>query len=143
MREWGHAAVELALAVGLLLLPVALVVMSFGPWSDTRVDAEALASEAARAAVLGLDVAQGDAQVRSGLTTLGRQTDEVRVGWCGTEPEPLDNGAAGSCLFERGSVVSVTVLLWTPLIATPWGAVGGLWVTGEHSEPIDLYRSLG
>lgn len=143
MNDRGHAAVELALATGLLLLPVALVVLSFGPWSETRVDAEALAAEAARAAVLRLDVSHGEAQLVSGLTTFGLEGENVRIGWCGVDPEPLVSGGSGSCSFARGSVVSVSVELWTPLIATPWGAIGGLWVEGEHSEPIDLYRSLG
>lgn len=142
MREDGHAGVELAMAAGLLLLPVALVVMSLGPWSERRVDAEAMAAEAARAAVLELEVAAGVAQVAAATTMLGLEPHRVRVGWCGTQPELL-GGESGNCSFGRGSVVSVTVELWTPLIATPWGPVGGLWVIGEHSEPIDLYRSLG
>lgn len=143
LNDRGHAGVELALAAGLLLLPVAIAVMSFGPWSETRVDAEALAAEAARAAVLALDLGHGEAQVASGLTTFGLEDSNVRVGWCGADPEPLIGGGSGSCSFGRGSVVSVSIELWTPLIATPWGAIGGLWVEGEHSEPIDLYRSLG
>jgi hypothetical protein len=130
------------MAVGLLLLPVALVVMSLGPWSERKVDAEALAAESARAAVLGLDMSAGTGQLVAAMTTLGLDPDGLRIGWCGTEPAPLD-GDSGRCTFGRGSVVSVTVELWTPLIATPWGPVGGLWVVGEHSEPIDLYRSLG
>ncbi|HET9258647.1 MAG TPA: hypothetical protein VFP42_00795 [Acidimicrobiia bacterium] len=133
---------ELAMAAGLLLIPVALVVMSLGPWSESRVDAEALASEAARAAVLDLNVAAGTGQVMAALTTLDLAAEGIRIGWCGTEPQPLAT-APGTCGFSRGSVVSVTVQVWTPLIATPWGAVGGLWVAGEHTEPMDLYRSLG
>jgi hypothetical protein len=54
MNDRGHAAVELGLAVGLLLLPVALVVLGFGPWSERRVFAEAASAEAARAAPSGL-----------------------------------------------------------------------------------------
>jgi hypothetical protein len=52
MRDRGHAVVELALGVGVLLLPAAIVVLSFGPWAERRVDAEAVAAEAARTAVL-------------------------------------------------------------------------------------------
>jgi hypothetical protein len=140
VSDRGQAAIELALAVGVLLLPVALVVAGFGPWSERRVEAEAIAAEAARAAVLDLSHEAGQAAVSSSITAFGIDSDLVRVGWCGAVParEP-----AGACAFERGAVVSITIDLWTPLVATPWGPVGGLWVSGEHSEPIDLYRSLG
>lgn len=140
MSERGHAAVELALAIGVLLLPVALMVTGFGPWSERRVEAEAIAAEAARAAVLGLSHDAGNAVVSSSAAALGISPDLVRVGWCGAVPAQIPNGG---CVFERGAVVSISVDLWTPLVATPWGSLGGLWVSAEHSEPIDLYRSLG
>lgn len=140
MREAGHAALELALAVGVLLLPVALVVTAFGPWSERRVAAEAIAAEVARAAVLELDHGAGLDMMAASAATLGLPQDQVRMAWCGATPAAVP---AGSCVFVRGGVIAVTVEVWTPLVATPWGAVGGLWVGGEHSEPIDLYRSLG
>lgn len=130
------------MAVGVLLLPVALVVTAFGPWSERRVDAEALAAEAARAAVLELSQSAGDAVVAADAASQGIDLSLVRVGWCGASPAP-SSSPSGHCQMGRGTAVSVTIELWTPLIATPWGAVGGLWVSGEHSEPIDLYRSLG
>ena len=139
MRDHGHAAVELALAVGVLLLPVALVVTGFGPWSERRVEAEAIAAEAARAAVLDLSHEAGHEVISSMTSSLGIPVGLARVGWCGADPAPEP---AGACVFERGAVVSILVELWTPLVSTPWGSVGGLWVVGEHSEPIDLYRSL-
>lgn len=140
MSDRGHAAVELALAVGVLLLPVALAVTAFGPWSERRVAAEAIAAEVARAAVLELDHEAGVDVMAASTGTLGLSSDLVRMGWCGATPAAVP---AGACGFERGAVVSVTIEVWTPLVNTPWGAIGGLWVTGEHSEPIDLYRSLG
>lgn len=142
MSDRGHAAVEFALAVGVLLFPVALVVTAFGPWSEMRVDAEAMAAEAARATVLQLDQAFGQAQVIADVVSLGLDPSHVRVGWCGAGPSPMDS-AAGACPLTRGSVVSVTIELWTPLISTPWGPVGGVWASADHAEPIDLYRSLG
>jgi Flp pilus assembly protein TadG len=59
VRDRGHAAVEFGLAVGLLLLPVALAVLAFGPWTERRVFAEAAAAEAARAAVIELSTVSG------------------------------------------------------------------------------------
>jgi hypothetical protein len=141
MRDRGHATLELALTVGVLLLPAALAVLSFGPWSERRVDAEAVAAEAARAAVLELDQNAGTDVVASSTAQLGIPADLVRVGWCEATPTPL-SAPAGSCPVVRGGAVSVTVQLWTPLVSTPWGEAGGLWVSGTHAEPIDLYRSL-
>lgn len=140
MRDEGHAAVELALATAVLLLPVALVVAAFGPWSERRVAAEAIAAEAARAVVLDLDMSAGALSIQEQAERMGVDIDLVRVGWCDAIPS---SSWSGSCLLTRGSAVSVTVELWTPLVSTPWGPVGGLWVSGDHSEPIDLYRSLG
>lgn len=140
MRDRGHAAVELALAAGVLLLPVAVVVLSFGPWSERRVTAEAMAAEAARAVVLELDHAAGAEVVSAATEAAGLETGSVRVGWCGAPPATIP---AGLCALTRGSAVGVTVEIWTPLVDTPWGPVGGLWVSASHSEPIDLYRSLG
>lgn len=140
MRDEGHAAIELALAVGVLLLPVALVVTAFAPWSEARVDAAALAAEAARTAVLELSLEAGMANLEAATVRQGIDPSEMRFGWCGAAPT---HGGSGVCPLIRGGVVTASVEVWTPLVTTPWGSVGGLWVTADHSEPIDLYRSLG
>lgn len=142
MSDRGQAAIELALAVGVLLLPVAIAVTAFGPWSERRVDAEAFAAETVRAAVLNLDLAAGHDVLASASARSGYDASMIRVGWCGAPTTPLGDGAGG-CSFARGTAVQVTVEVWTPLVSTPWGDVGGLWVSGEHAEPVDLYRSLG
>lgn len=141
MNERGHAAVEFALAVGVLLLPAALAVLSFGPWVRTRVEAEAIAAETARTAVLALSQPAAESLAVTMGEELGFGPERLRLGWCDTTPTGLGEGT-GSCQVVRGGAVSVTVQLWTPAITTPWGGVGGLWVTAEHAEPIDLYRSL-
>ena len=140
MSDRGHAGVELALAIGVLMFPVALVVTAFAPWSEARVAAEALAAETARAAVLDLSLASGMSALEESAATFSLEPDAVRVGWCGV---PASRPAAGTCSLSRGAVVMVTVEVWTPLVQTPWGDIGGLWVTADHAEPIDLYRSLG
>lgn len=101
-----------------------------------------MAAEAARAAVLQLDLGSGQAQVLADAGGLGIDLSDIRVGWCGADPSPLSR-SGGVCPLTRGSVVSVTIELWTPLVTTPWGPVGGLWASADHTEPIDLYRSLG
>ena len=139
MKDKGHAAVELVLAAALLMLPAIVVVAAFGPWSERRVVAESAAAEAARAAVIDLDLASGHAAISAVAGNYSLGASSVRVGWCGAEPTP---GGAGACSMARGSTVGVVVEIWAPIVSTPWGAVGGIWVRGEHSEPIDLYRSL-
>jgi hypothetical protein len=141
MSDRGHAAVELGLAVGLLLLPVAIAVLAFGPWSERRVFAAAAAAEAARAAVIELDVSAGAAVVFEMASNHGLGSDSVRLGWCGETPSGQSDGAT-ACSFERGSSISARVEVWVPVVATPWGEIGGLWVGSAHSEPVDLYRSL-
>ena len=141
MNDRGHAAAELGLAVGLLLLPVALAVLAFGPWSERRVFAEAAAAEAARAAVIELDTGGGAAVVLDMASNHGLGPELVRLGWCGAEAVEV-SGDPGSCGFGRGAVITAEVLVWVPLIATPWGEVGGLWTGAVHAEPVDLYRSL-
>lgn len=141
MIDRGHAAIELALAVGVLLVPVVLVVSSFGPWSERRVLAEAAAAEAARATVIQLDHSHGVRAVEQAITSHGLPAELVRLGWCGAAPGPL-SAPSGSCPLSRGSSASAVVEVWVPLIHTPWGEVGGLWVSASHSEPVDLFRSL-
>jgi len=141
LSDRGHAAVELGLAVGVLLLPAALAVLAFGPWSERRVFAEAAAAEAARATVIELDISAGTQVVMEMTANQGLSNDLVRLGWCGA----VKSGPAAApdtCSFDRGSVVTAEVQVWVPLIATPWGDVGGLWIGASHSEPVDLYRSL-
>lgn len=142
MSDRGHAAAEFGLAVGLLLLPVAIGVMAFGPWSERRVFAEAAAAEGARAAVIGLNTASGSLVVNDMASNYGLEDHQVRLGWCGAPPGELTAGQS-DCSYERGGEITAEVLVWVPLVATPWGNVGGLWVGATHSEPIDLYRSLG
>lgn len=141
MRDRGHAAVEVGLAVGVLLIPVALAVLAFGPWSERRVFAEAAAAEAARAAVVDLSTASGSAVVIEMARNHDLDSHLVRLGWCGQDPVTPPNPAP-TCSMQRGTHVVAEVEVWVPLVATPWGEVGGLWVGATHSEPIDLYRSL-
>ena len=141
MNERGHAAVELAIGVGVLLLPVALAVLAFGPWSERRVLAEAAAAEGSRALVIDLDQSAAEALVGRMIDGHGMSREELRLGWCGTHPTTIGSGT-GSCPLMRGSTVDLEVQVWAPLVMTPWGAVGGLWITADHAEPIDLYRSL-
>ncbi|REK21359.1 MAG: hypothetical protein DWQ40_04095 [Actinobacteria bacterium] len=138
--EDGHAGVELALAVAVLLIPVAVGVLAFAPWTERSVLAEAAAAEAARAAVLALSVEAGSDAVDAMAQNYGLGPDQIRLGWCGADPAI---GGVGSCPMGRGAIIEVAVQVWVPMIMTPWGEVGGIWIGAEHAEVVDLYRSIG
>ncbi len=87
MRDRGHAAVELALGAGLMLLPAAIVVLAFGPWAEHRVTAEAIAAEAARIAVIELDVTAGNVGLGAHAADAGIDPARIRVGWCGASSD--------------------------------------------------------
>lgn len=142
MKDRGHAAVELAIAVAVLLLPVGLVVTAFGPWSEHRVLAESMAAEAARAVAVHLDHGSGVDVLVASADSLGVALELVRLGWCGDTLSDVGDATLG-CSLTRGSEVIAEVAIWTPMFNTPWGGVGGLWVRSQHAEPVDLYRSLG
>lgn len=132
MRERGSAALELALGVGFLIVPALVAVVSFGPWLEARSFVRAAAAEGARAAVLSVsDPAAAGTEAVADMAA-GRGYEEYSIEMCG----------GGECVLERGQFVSAGVTVDIPLIATPWGDVGGVTVRGFHSEPVDTYRSL-
>ena len=138
--ERGHAGVELALAIAVLMIPAAIAVLGFGPWSERSVLAGAAAAEAARAAVISLSTTTGDQVAADMGRNYGLDPTEMRLGWCGAGPV---TGGSGTCPMTRGTTVEVTVEVWVPIVTTPWGEIGGVWVSRSHTESIDLYRSLG
>ena len=138
--ERGHAGIELALAVAVLMIPAAIAVLGFGPWSERSVLAGAAAAEAARAAVISLSTVIGTDVAADMGHNYGLDPTEMRLGWCGAGPL---TGGSGTCPMARGVTVEVTVEVWVPIVTTPWGEIGGVWVSRSHAESIDLYRSLG
>lgn len=132
MTDRGSASLELALGVAVLVVPAVVAVASFAPWLEARAFVRAAAAEAARAAVLApADPAAAGVRAVSDMAT-GRNLDSVSVVMCGGD----------ACVIERGVTVAATVTVEIPLVATPWGPVGGITVGASHAEPVDLYRSL-
>ncbi len=129
----GFVATELALGIGLLLLPVALLVLTLPTWSERQTDAREMAREAARTVVTGgsCDPAAARAVVVTMATNLGVAAPDVGVSLdCAPGPLP-----------PRGELtVSVTVRI--PAVNVPGvGAVGAWSWTARHRESIDAYRS--
>jgi hypothetical protein len=156
MKERGSTPIELALGVLLILVPVALMVLSFGPWLERRSFVRVAAREVARFYITS-DGADPSPQLLAMAGTY--RIDSVRLGLCGAEPEAVhpDGGISSQCppldevadLGVAGGGVSATVEVEVPLFVLPWSdaggnrrTVGGVVVTATHTEYVDLYRSF-
>lgn len=146
----GTAALELALGVGLLMVPIAMLVLSFGPILERRNFVRLAAAEASRAVVLS-DGQFEDAmlQVAAMAAGHGYEAEEVRVGLCGSQPVPVSNGGSSACpmTLQRDGMVEATVEMDLPLVVLPFTgeggrvSVGGRRISSSHSSFVDLYRS--
>jgi hypothetical protein len=133
--ERGFVAAELALGVGLLLFPVALLVLTLPTWSERQATGRAIAREVARTvAVEGTcDQAAANDVVRTMAGNLGLDPADVSVALNCTSGSPLPRGGS--------LTASVTVLI--PAVAIPTIAqVGQRHWTTRHTEAIDPYRSF-
>jgi hypothetical protein len=135
--ERGVVAVELALSVLVLLVPVAILVLSFAPLLERRTLARSLAVEIARSIVIS------DGQVGPGLERMlwqaevsGVDPEEVRVAVCGDQLREVVD-VTGRCSIV-GPTVEVSVEVAVELNLLPGGPTS---VTYTHREPVDPYRS--
>lgn len=144
MNERGTAPLELALGVALILIPVVLAVLSFGPWMERRTFVRVAASETARAVVTtGGDEQAAVARLAEMAANNRIDAEDLRVGLCGAPALPLGEIMYGNCVpLERGAIVSARVEVSVPGIWTPFGVVGDLMAGFEHLEAVDVYRSL-
>jgi hypothetical protein len=129
----GAAAVELPLAVGLLLLPIAMIVMIVPQWPERQTIATAAAKEAASLYANATDPSTGAAQAQVVVEQaaanhgLGAGAMTLRLGgeWC------------------RACTVSATVTVMIPAVDLPFaGSVGGFEWTATSEARIDDYREL-
>jgi hypothetical protein len=130
----GFVATELALGVGVLLLPVALLVLTLPTWSERQTTARAIAREAGRVVASEGTCSPGDALAvaRTMAANLGLAAGDVAVAL------DCDGGP-----LAPGSDVEVAVTVRMPAVDIPGiGPVGEWSWTAHHREPIDRYRSL-
>lgn len=153
MKDRGAASLEMALGMGLLMVPVAMLVMSLGPGLERRSFVRLAAAEASRAVV----IADGETsaaliQVAAMAANHGYSAGEVRMGLCGAVPAPLSTGGASLCpaALQRGATVVATVVMEIPLVVLPFAneagtqaTVGGVDMAASHASYVDLYRSTG
>lgn len=131
----GSAPIELALGVGLLVVPMVLVLALVPPLVEHRAVARLAAAEAARVVVLGDGSATTEARARAVARAVAPDL-ELAVELC-----PSTGGVCGR--LTRGGVVEVRVEVVVPVVEVgPFGELGGLRVGASHREQVDAYRSL-
>lgn len=128
----GMAALELVLAVGLLLLPTACLVITFPTWSERQLIARNAARESARRVATAPTWASGTAAADRSI-----QATAVDAGLV---PESMHSTYTGS--LDRGGTVTVSVTIDIPAVVLPiFGPTGGWAYTATHKEWVDRYRS--
>nr|MDE0500312.1 hypothetical protein [bacterium] len=139
----GSAPIELVLAIGLILIPMALLSLSFGPYLERMVLVRIAAAEAARELVRSDGSAEGVlALVAEIVRNHGVQLDDVAVGFCGEAIRPVTERPGRGCgPPAKGGEFTVTVAVGVPALVTPYGEVGKLTVRASHAETVGLYRS--
>jgi hypothetical protein len=133
ISDRGAAAIEMPLAVGLLLLPVAIVVMVVPQWPERQTVARAAAKDAATAYANAADAESGSALAMALVSAAaanhglpaGAMTVELSGDWC------------------RACTVTAAVTIDIPAVDVPLvGTVGSFTYTASSSARIDDYRSL-
>jgi hypothetical protein len=130
-RDRGTVALELPLAVGLLLLPIAVVVMVLPQWPEAKTIAATTAKQAATLYVNAPSQAQGAADAQAAVdraaANYGRPINaSVDGAWC------------------RGCALTVTITIHVPAVQIPFiGSTGSLDYTATSTARIPDYRSLG
>jgi hypothetical protein len=133
--EDGYVAAELALGIGLLVFPVAMLVLTLPTWSERQSVARAIAREAARTVATDgecdVDAAKRVASTMAGNTGLRGGSIDVALDCRSGQRLP------------RGGEVTARVTVSMPAVAIPGIAEVGAWRwTARHAEPVDQYRSF-
>ncbi|MEX2279860.1 MAG: hypothetical protein WEA76_07195 [Acidimicrobiia bacterium] len=138
MTERGTAPIELAVGVLVLLIPVALLVLSFGPVLERRVLARSLAVETARTLVEANGVlSDGDlARLVWQAESAGADPASIRVELCGAREVSLVD--IDGCPSTSGEGVEVRVEVPVEPRLLPGGPAA---VSYTHLEPVEQYRS--
>jgi hypothetical protein len=133
--ERGFIATELALGLGLLVLPVALLVLTLPGWSERQATARVISREVARRAARdGLcDDAAASALGVTMARNLGVPVDGIDV----------EVVCPGGAVLTPGDDVEARVTVRMPAVEIPGiGGVGAWSWTARHREPVDLYRGV-
>lgn len=131
-RESGFVATELAVGIALLVLPVALLVLTFPRWSERQTTARAISREVARRAARDAVCDRGGAAALAAVMArnLGTAAADVSV----------DLRCADGAGLEPGRDVEARVTVVMPAVEIPGIGGAGEWSwTARHREPVDRY----
>ena len=130
----GFVAVEFALGVAVLLLPVAAIVLVIPTWSERQTSARAIARE------VGRTVAR-DGACRPDLASDLADTMGANLGLRRTDVAVALDCATGAPL-PAGAELEVTVTVRMPAVELPvLGGLGEWSWSARHRQPVDLYGS--
>ena len=130
----GAAAIELPLAVGLLLLPISMIVMLVPQWPERQTIARAAAKDAASVYSNAVDPVIGAEQARASV-------EQAAVN-AGLAPGALTVELVGE--WCRACTVTAHVTVDIPAVDIPMmGAVGSFTWSASSAARIDDYRELG
>ena len=125
--ESGFTAVEWAIGLGLIVLPLVIAVMSIAPVADRLSTARTIAQEAARALVLAEDWESGAVAARDIAQQVARNHGLESAEWCAAAAdscEGLELSGSSPGVLARGEEVYVTVRISAPaveqVIVTNW-----------------------
>ena len=126
-------ALDMTLAIGLIMFPIVILVASLPQWIEVRSMAELAAQEAARSVVLAADQtsgeAAGDAAARRIADNHGIDGSSISVTFTGT--------------LDWGDEITATVTVPLPVLAVPLiGTFAATDYTAQHVERVDDYRSF-
>ncbi len=131
--ERGAVAIELPAAIGLLLLPLALLVITIPTWPERQTVARSAASEAARTAVLASSWEEG---IDAGADVVGLAAQNYGL-------DPADLTVSWQGAFGRGESITATVTVRMPALVVPGLTTVDPWTwSASHTERVDDYRSL-
>lgn len=147
--ERGVAAIELPVAIGLLLIPTAFVVLMLAPWAARANMSRLAAAEAARVIVTEPTTDPDDEHIRMIIDQIAVNHSipaaDVSAVLCVTESMTQEQKVAARCdVLARGMEVRVEVTVAIPVVAFPGSgrSFGGFNWTVAHTELVDRYRSF-
>jgi hypothetical protein len=146
-RQAGTAAIELVVGVALIMVPMAMIVLSFAPLLEARTFVRLASAEMART----IAITDGDEEIAyRAIRDMAINNDidpsRIEVALCGGSEGALSGAPRSTCtdadgLLSRGTYVSVFMRVTVdviPLFTDGFSASTGY----EHAELVDQYRSI-
>lgn len=143
----GTAAIELVVGVALIMVPMAMVVLSFAPLLEARTFVRLASAELARTvAITDGNEPLAYQSIRDMAANNGLDPARIDVALCGGDEASLVDDPRSSCVtldgvLERGTYV--TVFMRVTVDVVPLFTQGFSMSAGySHAEFVDQYRSI-